>query len=621
MIMKTKKILAITISCLLLIGAMVGFTASAEGGQNDAVATSTAPAVEIYQTNVSYEGAIRILYTLNTANMAAGQDVKVVFSFDSAVAAPAGVLNAADYDFVGDDIGYINVGGTDYRAVYSDGFAPADMAKTVYAIPVIVDTEGAVVASGKTVAFSVRDYLMARLNGNCTKEQFLLYMAALDFGGSVQNAQKVTEDKDPAYGYVDAYYVLKVMDGSGEVTTYSYREPTEISLKAPKGYDGKLFDSFVDNKGVKYEDADFNIYNFKLDKIGTTYVKYVYGDAEISMDGLTAAAGNSATLANPDTDVIVKGGAEYYLEADVTLASGTVAALDFMANETTKIGTINLSEADGVVTVSDGITSFEMANGSVLKLEYVVISTKANTGAIFYYVNNEYVAKTDVANIEGTSNASFASVVATATAGEIVLEYATIGAKDGVITFTTTSAVSVVYDYDPAYGKYFRYKKSTQNANGGSIQFEINEAVKDGATTALEAKVKLAGDFLSSGNWRNFMDIQFQTDIIGGRRYNILPSPGTKRFAFTPNNFYFGGSATAGTAYTITNAIAEGEWFDLKIEHVGQKSYTIYINGEAVYTAKSGTAAMDILTIVPGWDGSVGGSGFIYMADVKYTSK
>lgn len=614
MIMKTKKILAITISCLLLIGAMVGFTASAE--TEGTAAASATPSVEIYQTNLSYEGAIRILYTLNTANMAADQDVKVVFSFDSAVADPAGVLNAADYDFVGDDIGYINVGGTDYLAVYSDGFAPADMAKTVYAIPVIVDADGAVVASGKTVAFSVRDYLMARLNGNCTKEQFLLYMAALDFGGSVQNAQKVTEDKDPAYGYVDAYYVLKVMDGSGEVTTYSYREPTEISLKAPKGYDGKLFDSFVDNKGVKYEDADFNIYNFKLDKIGTTYVKYVYGDTEISMDGLTAAAGNSATLANPDTDVIVKGGAEYYLEADVTLASGTVAALDFMANETTKIGTINLSEADGVVTVSDGITSFEMANGSALRVEYVVISQTANTGTLFYYVNGEYVAKTDVAAVEGTSNAGFASVVASATAGEIVLEYATVGAKDGVITFPTIAAVSVVYDYDPAYGKYFWYNKPAQNTNGGVIQFEINEAVQSGATTALEAKVKLAEGFISAGAWRNFMDLQFQTDFIGGRRYNIM-NPAATRVAFTPTAFYWKGSATNGTAYTITNAIAEGEWFDLKIEHVGNKSYTIYINGEAVYTAKNGTAAMDILTITPAYDGS----GSIYMADVKYTSK
>ena len=590
--MKTKKILAVLISCLLLIGVAAGITASA----------ADTPAVAIAQANISYEGATRILYKLNTANLAEGQTVKVGFAYDA---------DATEYDLVSDafDLG-------DAKAAYSPGFAPADMTKKVYATPIVVDADGNVVAKGAAVGFSVYEYMMARFGGEYTPEQFALYMATLDFGGSVQAAAKATEGTEPENGYADEYYVLSVMDGSGAVTEYSYREATNISLKAPKGYNGKLFDSFVDNNGVKYEGADFNIYNFKLDKIGTTYIKYVYGDTDISMEGITATAGNSATLVNPDTSVVVKGGAEYYLEADVTLADGTVAALDFMANDTAKIGTIYLNEADGKVTVTDGITSFDMANGSALRVEYVVISEVANTGTLFYYVNGKYVAKTDVPAVEGASNAGFASVVASATAGEIALDYATVGAKDGVITFTTTSISSVVYDYDPAYGKYFWYNKTSDAAVGGNIKFEINEAVNSGATTALEAKVKLTGNFIASGAWRNFMDLQFQTDVIGGRRYNIIGS-GTARIAFTPTAFYWGGSATNGTAHTISNAIATGEWFDLKIEHVGSKSYTIYINGEAVYTASNGTAAMDILTIVP----AENGDGSIYMADIKYTSK
>ena len=151
---------------------------------------------------------------------------------------------------------------------------------------------------------------------------------------------------------------------------------------------------------------------------------------------------------------------------------------------------------------------------------------------------------------------------------------------------------------------------------GGNIAFEINEAVNGGATTTLEAKVKLTSNFITAGTWRNFMDLQFQTDIIGDRRYNII-SGGTARIAFTPSAFYWGGSATTGTAYAITEAIASNEWFDLKIEHVGSKSYTIYINGEAVYTAANGTAAMDILTIIP----AENGAGSIQMADIRYTSK
>jgi len=285
-----------------------------------------------------------------------------------------------------------------------------------------------------------------------------------------------------------------------------------------------------------------------------------------------------------------------------------------MANETAMIGTINLTEAAGVVTVSDGITSFEMANGSALRVEYVVISTSANTGTLFYYVNNEYVAKTDVPAVEGASNASFASVVARATAGEIVLEYATVGAKDGVITFTTTSVSSVVYDYDATYGKYFWYNKTVDSAVGGKISFETNDEERYDATTTFEAKVKLTSNFIQAGTWRNFMDVDIQSIYWEGKRHTVW----SKRIAFTPDNLIYNGNASVGTPYPITNPIAANEWFDLKIEHVGTKSLTIYINGEAVYTASNGTAAAAVLTINPGENG---GAGSIYMADVKYTSK
>ena len=607
--MKTKKILAILISCLLLIGVAVGFTASA----------ADETTVNIVAANVSYDGATRILYTVDAQNLASGSKVQIVFSSDENVAAPTGKLDAAAYDFVSASFGNLTVGGKTYKAVYSDGFEPAEINKKVYAIPVVTDADDNVVATGNKVGFSVCDYLMTRLAGEYTPEQYLLYIATLDFSGAVQYAEKVTEGVDPANGYSDAYYILKVEDGSGEVTTYAYREPTDVSLKAPKGYNGKLFESFVDASGAEYTDADFNIYNFKLDTIGTTYVKYVYGDTEISMEGITASSGNSASIANPDTSVVVKGGAEYYLEADVTLADDTVAALDFMANETAMIGTINLTEAAGVVTVSDGITSFEMANGSALRVEYVVISTSANTGTLFYYVNNEYVAKTDVPAVEGASNASFASVVARATAGEIVLEYATVGAKDGVIAFTTTSVSSVVYDYDATYGKYFWYNKTSDAADGGKFTFDITDAVQDTSTTTFEAKVKLTSNFIAAGTWRNAITINLRTEAGKGNtndaegRYNYI----NQNIAFTPTALHYGGAANGGTQYPITNPIAANEWFDLKIEHVGNKSFTIYINGEAVYAVTSGTSATDILNLTP----SSGGAGSIYMADVKYTNK
>lgn len=599
--MKTKKILAIVVSCLLLIGVAAGITASA----------AEAPTVAVSEVNLSYEGAIRLLYTFDTENLAAGQTVKAVFSANADTKVADGKFDASAYDYVGTAF---NMNGA--TAVYSGGISPTAMTAPIYVIPVVTDSADNVVAVGEKVCFSIYDYCMARLGGEYTPEQYLLYLATLNFGGSIQKGQTALGAEKPANGYADEYYILSVMNGDGSVTEYKYDEPTDISLKAPKGYNGKLFDSFVDNKGVKYEDADFNIYNFKLDKIGTTYIKYVYGDTEISMDSVKATAGNSASLANANADVFVSGGTEYYLEADVTLADGTVAALDFMANDTAKIGTIYLTEADGAVNVTDGVTSFTMANGATLKLEYVVISTTENTGAIFYYVNNKFVAKTDVANVEGTSNASFASVVASATSGEIALDFASAGAKDGFVTLTTKSGVStIVYDYDPAVGKYFRYKKTNDNADGGNFVFDLEGIPSTTVTTTLEAKVKLDGNFIATGAWRNAINVILQTQYYDSKpgRYTVF----NQNVAFTPNAFHYGGASDGGTQYTIPGGIAANEWFDLKIEHVASKSFTIYINGEVIYTASNGTSATEIMTLVP----SSGGAGSIYMADIKYTQK
>lgn len=579
--MKTKKILAIALSCLLLIGAMVGFTASAEAADEAPVislAAASDSTVEIYQANLSYEGAIRILYTLNTANLAAGQDVKIVFDFDSAVKAPTGVLNAADYDFVGDDIGYVDVGGTKYLAVYSAGFAPADMTKTVYAIPVVVDAGGNVVASGAKVAFSVYEYLLARLNGTCTPQQYLLYMSALDLGGSVQNAQKVTEAKEPENGYADAYYVLKVMDGDGTVTTQAYREPTEVSIKAPKGHNGKLFDSFVDNKGVTYEDADFNELTVSVDKIGTTYVKYVYGDTEISMEGASATAGNSATFANPDTSVTVNGGSEFYIEADVTLAAGTTATLDFDPT----VATINLTEADGIVTVRDGVSSFAMANGSTLRVEYTVLSTTKFTGVVFYYVNGEYVAKSDVTS---TQNSTFSGVTATATEGEMVLEYAIIGATSSIMTVGNSVAnTTATFEYDEN-GKYLVVSKAAENTNYGSVSFTYGGTRKLHAV--FETEMKLTGALYNS-DWRNYFVVNLQ--VLQGSSNLINP-----KITIQKNSVKVSGTGITTTTTTLDTPIADDGWFDFKIDVVSRSNVdgvttpgvlTIYLNGQVVYQAE-----------------------------------
>jgi hypothetical protein len=184
--MKTKKILAIVVSCLLLIGVAAGITASA----------ADAPTVAVSEVNLSYEGAIRLLYTFDTENLAAGQTVKAVFSANADTKVADGKFDASAYDYVGTAF---NMNGE--TAVYSGGISPTVMTAPIYVIPVVTDSADNVVAVGEKVCFSIYDYCMARLGGEYTPEQYLLYLATLNFGGSIQKGQTALGADAPANGY------------------------------------------------------------------------------------------------------------------------------------------------------------------------------------------------------------------------------------------------------------------------------------------------------------------------------------------------------------------------------------------------------------------------------------
>lgn len=583
--MKTKKILAILISCLLLIGVAVGFTASA----------ADETTVNIVAANVSYDGATRILYTVDAQNLASGSKVQIVFSSDENVAAPSGKLDAAAYDFVSASFGNVTVGGKTYKAVYSDGFEPVEINKKVYAIPVVTDADDNVVATGNKVGFSVYDYLMTRLAGEYTPEQYLLYVATLDFSGSVQYAEKVTEGKDPAYGYVDAYYGLKIVNADGSVTTQSFREPTSYAIKAPKGYNGKLFEKFTDENGVAYEEANFNQLTVNVDKLGYTTVKMVYGDTEISMDGITATAGNDATLTNNDS-ITVNGGSEFYIEGDVTLAAGTSATLAFNPD----VATVTLTESNGAVTVSDGVSSFEMANGATLRVEYTVLSTTNLTGVIFYYVDGEFVAKSDVTS---TANTSFTGVTASATAGEITIEYAVVGAENSSIMGVKNNATNTTatFELDANGNKYLVVSKSAQNLAVGSIEFTYGGERK--AHAVFETKMKLTGGLYDS-QWRNYIDFNLQ--VLPGQ-YNVVnPRIIVQKTSVKVN----------GVAATLETPIADDGWFDLKLDVVSGSALNVYVNGQLVGTVSiSNSNKLGYISIIPSADA---GTSSISIMDSKF---
>lgn len=589
--MKTKKILAILISCLLLIGVAVGFTASA----------ADETTVNIVAANVSYDGATRILYTVDTQNLASGNKVQIVFSSDENVAAPSGKLDAAAYEFVSASFGNVTVGGKTYKAVYSDGFEPAEINKKVYAIPVVTDAGDNVVATGNKVGFSVYDYLMTRLAGEYTPEQYLLYVATLDFSGSVQNAEKITEGKDPAYGYADAYYGLKIVNADGSVTTQNFREPTSYEIKAPKGYNGKLFEKFTDENGAAYEEANFNLLTVSVDKLGYTTVKMVYGDTEISMDGVTATAGNNATLAN-NNSITVNGGSEFYIDGDVTLAAGTSATLAFNPD----VATVTLTESNGVVTVSDGVSSFEMANGATLRVEYTVLSTTNLTGVIFYYVDGEFVAKSDVTS---TANTSFTGVTASATAGEITIEYAVVGARNSSIMSVANHATNTkaTFEFDANGNKYLVISKSAINLSMGQINFAYGGEKK--AHAVFEAKMKLTGGLYNS-EWRNYIDFNLRTDHATG---NIAVAP-SSRIMIQKTSVKF---ANVATATTLNTPIADDGWFDIKFDVVTGSECNVYVNGQLVGTISlsGNTNKFGYIYIEPSTDA---GTSSIAIMDTKF---
>ena len=124
---KTTKIITLILSALLLIGCAIGISVSAE---------ENAPAVTVKYKNISYEGAVKVLYAVEAQNVPEGAKVQMAF-FDQMPTAvtdtPAYVKDAHSED--------IEIGGVSYKTFFSDGIAPKNMRKALYAVPVITNGE------------------------------------------------------------------------------------------------------------------------------------------------------------------------------------------------------------------------------------------------------------------------------------------------------------------------------------------------------------------------------------------------------------------------------------------------------------------------------------------------
>ena len=237
---KLLKIVTLVLSCLLLIGAVIGITVSAD----------SSPAVSIKAKNISYEGAIRILYAVDADNVPEDAEVKMYF-YTEKDGAVAYEKEANEKD--------ITLGDETYNAFFSDGIAPKNMRAPLYAKAVIVANDGSVLAESAVEEYSIYTYAINRYLKNPTPDQFLLYSAMLDYGASVQkmlveSKQMTEKDVIDNGGWANAYCginVATVYNGQAVATTETkFFTPGEaVELTAPYGYGEGVFTHIADENG------------------------------------------------------------------------------------------------------------------------------------------------------------------------------------------------------------------------------------------------------------------------------------------------------------------------------------------------------------------------------------
>ena len=236
---KNFKIITLAVSLLLLIGAVIGISAFAE---------ETAPSIEIVRKNVSYEGAVKTLFVIETEN-AEGYTIKVNFYDVNPEAEGAEVKYTKGVD------GKTTIDGVEYDVVFSKGIAPANLRKSIYAVPVMVDSEGNVVVQGETVEYSPYIYALNRFEKSPTEDQITLYSALLDYGAAVQRLLCKPEDVAANGGYADEYCGIRedialngVVKENGSVKYYA--PGTEVKLTATNMYgDDGVFAYYSDKSG------------------------------------------------------------------------------------------------------------------------------------------------------------------------------------------------------------------------------------------------------------------------------------------------------------------------------------------------------------------------------------
>jgi len=184
--MKKSRLVVLVLAIALLVGAVIGITASAEENE---------PKLMSY--NVQYGSYFYMQAAVDPASVGGeGKTVKVNLYATAEATEPAVSVTA---EYVTENIP-ADFGGAAYIAAIPYGISFADMAKTVY---LEAECDG---AKGEKVAYSIVEYLLQRLykDGEIDEagNQRELYLNTLAFGKSVDTLDADKADKVADYRYV-----------------------------------------------------------------------------------------------------------------------------------------------------------------------------------------------------------------------------------------------------------------------------------------------------------------------------------------------------------------------------------------------------------------------------------
>ncbi len=280
--MKSKKlrILSVIVAALLLVGAAVGISALAE---------DNAPTVEIYKKNISYDDAIQIAYALDAKNLQEGQKVQILFGeAEFEIGEATNVKDVAGVSYIKGQTKEENkmvVDNVTYPVIFSNGINAANMTTSVYAIPVVTNESGDIVASGAMLEYSPYEFSLSRFDKNPTEAQKALYKAFLDYGAAVQGVILKTEEAVAAVGgWADAYYRVVLCDAMlgedgalGKDTgrdSWYVRPGEKVNLDMPAtDAKGHAFAGYYENKALASSET---AYEYTPEKLGSSYVIAAY---------------------------------------------------------------------------------------------------------------------------------------------------------------------------------------------------------------------------------------------------------------------------------------------------------------------------------------------------------